>query len=737
MRAKIATDKVEWDDRDVQATNYIYSAITNKQLEYISDFDSAYEIIQKFDEMYLKKSTALQIVCQHNLKSVKLKNYSEVSLFFDDFEKSVNELKQAGATISETEKLNYMLKALPVSYSYIGDLIDDLPEGERTVDYLKSKIKLKNTENVSETLNDTSNAFKADAKPLYNCFSCGKLGHLRRDCKSGNVNRDRGHSFSHYRGRSFSGYRGGGFSGYRGRGSYNNRGRGSGNYHHNNQESQGNSFHTTIANNTYTTSENDKTKKGQINWLLDSGCTDHIINIDEYFNSCEILNKPVKVKIRDGTILEATKIAIAIKEARLYKMKSYMYEEILEANMSKKEKLHRTMGHINFKNLELMCKNESLEGLPKDIEYEYLKCAICIEKKMHNLPFHNNRRKAEEILEIVHTDLNGPHQTTGYNKEKYFLSFIDDYSKLVKVYCIRSKDEVYDYLVQYVNEVQNLTGKTIKELRCDNGKEYMNRRVFQFAKEKGIIIKPCPAYVHQLNGTAERYNRTLMDMGRCLLSEAKEATTCNEAMKWKEAMNSEMDSLMKNNTWTLVNKPPKDKKVIDVKWVYKRKSENEYKASNADILDCFVDADWAGDIIDRKSTTGFVIRLFGNIIYWKSKKQSSVTKSSTFAEYVALSEAVTELNFLIYLINYVFTKVCKPVKIYEDNSVAVAISKYGNFTKNSKHIEVHYHFIHENVKQGSIKVVKIESEKNIADIFTKALGNVKFTKFREMLNLKE
>jgi Integrase core domain. len=72
--------------------------------------------------------------------------------------------------------------------------------------------------------------------------------------------------------------------------------------------------------------------------------------------------------------------------------------------------------------------------------------------------------------------------------------------------------------VQYVNEVQNLTGKTIKELRCDNGKEYvngkgyMNAKVFQFAKEKGILIKPCPAYVHELNGTAERYNRTLMDV---------------------------------------------------------------------------------------------------------------------------------------------------------------------------------------------------------------------------------
>ncbi|CAG4974137.1 unnamed protein product [Colias eurytheme] len=1085
-----------------------------------------------------------------------------------------------------------MLKALPASYSYIGDLIDVLPERERTVDYLKSKIKVKNTENVSETSNDTSNAFKADAKPSYNCYSCGKPGHLRKDCKSGYINRGRGRGFSNFRANGSYNNRGHGSYNNRGRGSYNNRGRGPGHYHRNAQDSQGNNFYTTIVNNT--TTENDKPQKGQINWLLDSGCTDHIINTDEYFNSCEILNKPVKVKIGDGTILEATKIgniktyflvygqkievtiknvfyvkemkanllsyskitdknsisskgrlskiynnygkviAIAFKEERLYKMKSYMYEEISEANMSKKdmtvkEKLHRTMGHINFKSLELMCKNESLDGLPKEIENEYLKCAICIENKMHNLPFHNNRRKAEEILDIVHTDLNGPHQTTGYNGEKYFLSFIDDYSKLVKVYCIRSKYEVFDYLVQYVNEVQNLTGKMIKELRCDNGKEYMNARVFQFAKEKGIIIKPCPAYVHQLNGTAERYNRTLMDMGRCLLSEAKverrwwpeiiktaaylknrtltntierktpyeiffnkkpsvknlrmygskvfvripeerrrskwdkkaevgillgyndtgyrvlinnrviiarncdiieeevklcgfeandennteyeikekemedkktqeerdtikhseneekykrsrrevkpplrfdeefgyyciysnycdaltpvdfqEATTCDEAMKWKEAMDKEMDSLMKNNTWTLVDKPPKNKKIIDVKWVYKKKSENEYKArlvvkgfqqtnciddtyspvakmptlklllsyccqnslvihqmdvetaflngrvlsevyvkqpigyenrsdkvyklnkslyglkesprawyecfndfltnldfyrskydyclyvrreknltvyillfvddlliccenekviadikiklsekfkmkdigivknyigieieymynqsniltlsqkcyieslakrynienaklfktpieinlkleqsdinedvkyrnligallyissgtrpdisysvnylsrfqncynethfkyalrvlkylyltrdlkltycnnNNADILDCFVDADWAGDIVDRKSTTGFVIRLFGNVIYWKSKKQSSVTKSSTFAEYVALSEAVTELNFLICLMNDVFTKVCKPVKIYED-----------------------------------------------------------------------
>ena len=82
----------------------------------------------------------------------------------------------------------------------------------------------------------------------------------------------------------------------------------------------------------------------------------------------------------------------------------------------------------------------------------------------------------------------------------------------------------------------------------------------------------------------------------------------------------------------------------DLKLTYK-------KNLNAEILDSFVDADWAGDIVDRKSTTGYVIRMYGNVIYWKSRKQTSVTKASTFAEYVALSECVSELKVITKLFN--------------------------------------------------------------------------------------
>lgn len=104
---------------------------------------------------------------------------------------------------------------------------------------------------------------------------------------------------------------------------------------------------------------------------------------------------------------------------------------------------------------------------------------------------------------------------------KDFLTFIDNYGKVARVYPIRSKGEVYDCFVEFINQVENLTGKKIKKLRCDNGKEYLNKNVYQLAKEKGIYINVCPPYVYELNGTAERFNRSIIDMARCLLAEAR------------------------------------------------------------------------------------------------------------------------------------------------------------------------------------------------------------------------
>ena len=161
-----------------------------------------------------------------------------------------------------------------------------------------------------------------------------------------------------------------------------------------------------------------------------------------------------------------------------------------------------------------------------------------------------------------------------------------------------------------------------------------------------------------------------------------------------------------------------------------------YNNVDSEVLDSMVDSDYAGDNVARKSTTGFIIRLYGNLIFWKTHKQSTVTKCSTFAEYTAISEAVTESLFIRNLLCKSFNvKFNKPIKMFEDNSGAIAMAKFGNFTKNSKHIEVQYHYINENYENGIIDVVKIDSKFNLADMLTKSLDKTKFLQNRKALRV--
>ena len=118
----------------------------------------------------------------------------------------------------------------------------------------------------------------------------------------------------------------------------------------------------------------------------------------------------------------------------------------------------------------------------------------------------------------------------------------------------------------------------------------------------------------------------------------------------------------------------------DLKLTFERNLDNE-------MLDCYVDADWASDKNNRQSTTVYIIRYYGNSIFWKAKKQSSVAKSSTAAEYVTLSDAVSEIKVIKNLLKDFNINIVEPIKIYEDNSGAIAIAKFCNLTKKSKYID--------------------------------------------------
>ena len=104
-------------------------------------------------------------------------------------------------------------------------------------------------------------------------------------------------------------------------------------------------------------------------------------------------------------------------------------------------------------------------------------------------------------------------------------------------------------------------------------------------------------------------------------------------------------------------------------------------------LEAYTDADWGGDLDSRKSTTGYVIYLGDSVISWKSRLQPTVAKSTTEAEYMALTEVISEVLYLIPILDCMGYKPAEAINIHEDNQGAIAISKNAINHARSKHIE--------------------------------------------------
>ncbi|GJX91845.1 uncharacterized mitochondrial protein-like protein [Tanacetum coccineum] len=171
---------------------------------------------------------------------------------------------------------------------------------------------------------------------------------------------------------------------------------------------------------------------------------------------------------------------------------------VAKATLDESMLWHRRLGHVNFKTINKLVKENLVRGLPTKRFENDQTCVACLKGKATQSSF-----------------------------------VTDDYSRFTWVFFLATKDETSGILKSFITEIENLVDKKVKIIRCDNGTEFKNRVMSEFCEKKGIKREFSVARTPQQNGVAERRNRTLIEAARTMLADSKLPTTF-----WVEAVNT-------------------------------------------------------------------------------------------------------------------------------------------------------------------------------------------------------
>ena len=151
----------------------------------------------------------------------------------------------------------------------------------------------------------------------------------------------------------------------------------------------------------------------------------------------------------------------------------------------------------------------------------------------------------------------------------------------------------------------------------------------------------------------------------------------------------------------------------------------------------YVDADWGSNSNGRKSQSGYLFTVCGEVISWASKKQSVVALSSTEAEYIAVSLASQEAVWLRSLLGNISFVQKEPTVVKEDNQGTIALSRNPKYHPRTKHIDIKYHFIRDKVEKKELVLEYCPTEQMLADLLTKQLGKTLFQRLRGLMGVRD
>ncbi|GJW22528.1 putative ribonuclease H-like domain-containing protein [Tanacetum coccineum] len=207
---------------------------------------------------------------------------------------------------------------------------------------------------------------------------------------------------------------------------------------------------------------------------------------------------------------------------------------IAKATIDESNTWHMRLGHINFKTMNKLVKENLVKGLPSKIfknDHSYVAC----QKRKQHKAFYKTKlvNSIDKPLQMLHMDLFGPTNVKSLMKNSYCLVVTDDFSRFSWVFFFAIKDETSRILKTFITEIENQLDHKVKVIRCDNGTEFKNSIMNQFCEMKGINREFSVARTPQQNGVTERKHRTLIEAARTMLVDSKLPTTF-----WAEAVNT-------------------------------------------------------------------------------------------------------------------------------------------------------------------------------------------------------
>jgi hypothetical protein len=560
------------EDADKQALAAIVLSLGNQQLNIVRHATTARQAWLSLQEHYERKGIANQLALKRLLHKLKMEEGDEMKGHIDRIETTVSKLAAAGHEIPEDEKVMILLTSLPEAYDNFVMALES-KDSKITWDFLVGRLydeEFKRNELTHIPKSVKSYAFIGQNKDPRTCYNCGVLGHISKHCRKPKGNHEitcnvcykKGHLGKDCRWRKESG-------------SPNNSKRQS------KRPLPRKSTPNNPTSSYYALTATLMAKANVNDWVIDSGASDHMTNERHLLTDFVNINeKPITVaeggrtisaigkgtatinieKVKGNEIILVKDVlyvpelatnllsvprmeakgssvlfsngnakildsfgtvkAVADKKNGLYILNTTSKSYHTQVNTAQDDSMlwHERYGHLNFNYLKQLQIKNMVDGMSnvdgKDDKY----CEVCIKGKMTKVMKTNKPRTPKDALEVVHTDVCGPMQVKTLFGEKYFVTFIDEYSHLVVTYLLKSKDEVLNKLITFTNMAETQSGKKIKFIQCDNGGEYINNQMERWCNNKGVIMRKTIPYHPEQNGIAERMNRTIMEKARCMLS---------------------------------------------------------------------------------------------------------------------------------------------------------------------------------------------------------------------------